>query len=68
MEINRRIRKYIKDNGLTFTYVAKESGIGLKKLSRMMTGKQRVDTVDYEKICSALKLNPSYFLIKTLRK
>lgn len=66
MDINKRIRKFIKENGLTFTYVAKESEIDFKKFSRMMTCKQKIDTVEYERICSTLRLNPGYFFEKNV--
>lgn len=61
MEMNQRIRTYIKSHGLTFTHVAAQSGIDVKKFSRMMTGKQRIGTDEYEKICKALNVDPGYF-------
>ncbi|MEK4328961.1 helix-turn-helix transcriptional regulator [Paenibacillus sp. FSL R7-0312] len=66
MEINQRIREFIKTNGLKFTYVAKESNIDMKKFSRMMTGKQKIDTDEYETICSSLRVNPGYFFDQKL--
>lgn len=61
MEVNQRIRNYIKGNGKTFTHVATKAGIDIKKFSRMMTCKQPIDTDEYESICNALELEPGYF-------
>ncbi|WP_375104916.1 helix-turn-helix domain-containing protein [Paenibacillus sp. RS8] len=66
MEINKYIREFIKKNGLKFTYIANESKIDMKKFSRMMTGKQKIDTDEYEKICSSLKVEPGYFFNQKL--
>lgn len=64
MDMNQRIRQYIKSNGKTFTLVAEKAGIELKKFSRMMTGRQKIDTDEYELICKALSVAPTYFFAK----
>lgn len=61
MNINIKIRDYIKKHGLTFTYVSVETGISIKKISRIMTSKQKLTTEEYEKICLALDVKPGYF-------
>lgn len=64
MKIHQNIRDFIKSKGLTFTFVSEVSGIDMKKLSRMMTGNQKIDTDSYEKICLALEVDPGYFFTK----
>ncbi|MFB7817385.1 helix-turn-helix domain-containing protein [Paenibacillus chitinolyticus] len=60
--MNMRIRNYIEENGMTFTFVANRSNIDIKKFSRIMNDKQKIDTDEYERICRlGLKVDPSYF-------
>ncbi|NBI29115.1 helix-turn-helix domain-containing protein [Chengkuizengella marina] len=61
MNMNERIRKFIKSEGLTYTSVANLSGINLKKISRIMLNKQKIDIDSYELICKALEVSPRYF-------
>lgn len=62
MNMNLRIRKYIKKNGMTFTFVADRSGFDIKKFSRFMSNKQPMTTEEYELICrKGLEVDPMYF-------
>lgn len=62
MNANQRIRQYIKDNGMTFTFVAERAGFDIKKFSRLMNNKQQMTTDEYEKICiDGLRVQPSFF-------
>lgn len=61
MNMNQRIRQYIKSKELTFTKVAERSGIELKKFSRLMTNKQPITSEEYERICSGLEVDPRFF-------
>lgn len=62
MNMNQRIRHYIKSNGMTFTFVAERAGIDIKKFSRLMNNKQQMTTDEYENICrKGLRLEPSFF-------
>lgn len=65
MNMNLRLRNYILENKMTFSYVAERSGVGIKKFSRWMTNSQRMSTDDYEKICiHGLGVDPGYFYSK----
>lgn len=65
MNMNQRIRHYIKSNGMTFTFVANRAGIDVKKFSRFMSNKQPMTTDEYEKICrDGLQIDPKYFFDK----
>lgn len=62
MKINERVRKYIKDNGMTFTFVADRAKIDIKKFSRFMNDKQPMTTDEYETICRiGLNVDPGIF-------
>lgn len=65
MNMNQRIRHYIKSNGMTFTFVAKRAGMDIKKFSRFMNNKQDMTMDEYELICKkGLLLEPTYFFSK----
>lgn len=65
MRTNQNIRDYIKDNGMTYSFVARRSGIDIKKFSRYMSLKQPLTTDEYELICKdGLRVDPSYFFQK----
>jgi transcriptional regulator with XRE-family HTH domain len=61
MEMNERIRRYIKSNGWTYTFVAKRAGYDFKKLCRQMRNQQAIDTDEYEKLCKGLLVDPTFF-------
>lgn len=62
MNINIRIRNYIKKNGMSFSFVADRSGFNIKKFSRFMSNKQPMTTDEYEKVCKeGLLLDPTFF-------
>jgi transcriptional regulator with XRE-family HTH domain len=62
MDINLRIRKYIKKNGMSFTFVANRAGFDIKKFSRFMSNKQLMTTDEYEKVCKdGLRVDPTLF-------
>jgi len=62
MDVKQRIRQYIKDNGMTLTFVAGRAGMDVKKLSRLLNTNQKMSTDEYEKICmEGLKVDPAFF-------
>lgn len=62
MNVNQRIRHYIKSNGMTFTYVANRAEYDIKKFSRWMNNKQPLTVDEYEQICrKGLNVDPTLF-------
>lgn len=64
MDINKRIRHYIKDNGMSYSFVSKQANIEYKRFSRQMTLKSKIDIDEYGRICSALGVNLEFFFEK----
>lgn len=60
MNMNKRIRQFIKDSGWSYTFVANRAEYDLKKLSRQLNNKQSITTDDYEQICKGLNVEPSF--------
>lgn len=62
MNVNERIRQYIKENGMNIRFVAKRAGYDYQKLTRQLGNKQNITTDEYEQICrDGLKVDPAYF-------
>lgn len=62
MDINLRIREYIKKKGMSFTFVANRAGYDIKKFSRFMSNKQIMTIDEYERVCKVgLEVDPTLF-------
>lgn len=56
------VNKFITERKIKQTYVSMKSGIEIRKLSRILSGVQDVNSTDMEKIAGALGQNAAYFL------
>lgn len=62
LPVHLRLRKYIKSKGYVIRILAERSGIGEKKLYKILNGKCRLTADDLEKICTGgLPVEPAYF-------
>lgn len=62
MNAVERIKSYLKDRGISQTYVSKKSGIPLSKLNLSLNGNRRLCLEEYELICGALAVGTDKFL------
>ena len=62
MCVGLKIKSYLKDNGITQTFVANKTGIPLQKLNLSLNGMRRLDFGEYELICGALCVGTDRFL------
>lgn len=58
-----RIKKYISDSGLKQCAVADRAGYTARNFSLMMTGKKMINLDDLERICKALNVPASKFIL-----
>ena len=56
------VKKYLKENGISQTFISKNSGIPLPKLNMALNGHRRMTFPEYELICGVLKVNTDKFL------
>lgn len=56
------VNAYLSQMKIKQTYVSLKTGIDTKKLSRILTGAQDINSTDMEKIASALGQKPEFFL------
>lgn len=59
---SEKILEYLRDSGITQTFLSKKSGIPLSKLNLALHGKRRLPLPEYEAICWALDVSTDKFL------
>lgn len=62
MCVGLKIKSYLKDNGISQTFVSEKTGIPLAKLNLSLNGNRRLDFGEYELICGALSVGADKFL------
>ena len=60
--VENEISAYLKENGITQTYVAGKANIKLPKLNMALRGKRKLTIEEYSHICWALEVNVNRFL------
>ena len=60
--INLRIRDYLKEHGITQTWLANKTNISIKKINTIVNGNTRLDANDLNSICNALQVSADIFL------
>lgn len=66
MCVGQKIKAYLKDNGITQTFVANKAGIPVQKLNLSLNGNRKLDLDEYELICGALSVGTDKFLTPRL--
>lgn len=54
--LGKKIKSYLDENGIKYSYVSEKTGIPMNILSPMLNGKREIKATEYFSICSALKL------------
>lgn len=62
MCVGLKIKRYLKENGISQTFVSEKTGIPLTKLNLSLNGNRRLDFGEYELICGALSVGADKFL------
>ena len=62
MDTGSKILEYLRQRGITQTFLATHAGIGLSKLNLALNGKRRLTIAEYEVICWVLGVGPETFL------
>ncbi|MDP4106957.1 MAG: helix-turn-helix transcriptional regulator [Bacillota bacterium] len=63
MSTNEKLKRYMDENGLKYSFVADKAGINVKKFSRIINGRTKLTVDDLEKICEkGLSVKPTIFL------
>lgn len=62
MEVGLKIKDYLERNGISQTFVSKQTGIELPKLNLALNGNRKLTFEEYSLICYVLKVNTDFFL------
>lgn len=62
MEVGIKIKKYLREHGISQTYISRKIGLQLAKLNRSLNGYRRLSFDEYVAICEALGVSPASFL------
>ncbi len=62
MEVYKKVRAYIEENGYTQLSVAQKAGISKVTFNAMMNGKRTMYADDLRAICLALNVSPELFI------
>lgn len=64
MGVQKEIADYLEEKGITQAHVARKCGFTKQKMYKIVKQKQKLGIKDYEKICIALGVHPSFFFDK----
>ena len=62
MEVYKKVRSYIEENGYKQLVVAQRAGISKVTFNAMMNGKRKMYADDLRAICLALNVSPELFI------
>ena len=57
MEVGKKIKKYLEDNGISQSYVSHKARMAPAKLCLSLAGKRQLTLAEYAAICWALGVN-----------
>lgn len=61
--VGAKIKAYLVENGIKQTFLAQKAGLTDSRVSDICNGSaQRIDCIEYYKICKALNLDLEYFM------
>lgn len=56
-----RIKKYLDNKGIRYSFVSEKTGIPMNILSPMLNGKRKMSAEEFILICKALNISTDYF-------
>lgn len=65
--LGNEIKKYIKEQDLKQTKVAKDAGIKPQVLSDILNERRKIEAMEYFAICQSLKVSVDYFASKVMK-
>lgn len=57
MNVANRLQEIIHDSGVSYTYIAKKTGITTNAISRSLSGKRRLSAEELVAICSVMQID-----------
>lgn len=63
--VGKRIKKYLDENGIKYSFVSEKIGIPMNILSPLLNGKRKMSAEEYFLICEAIGVGADYFSKQT---
>ena len=60
--LGQRIKEYLDENGIKYSYVADEIGIQKSTFSAMLNGRRKIVADEYFDICRVLRVELGFFM------
>lgn len=60
--VGQRIKNYLVENGIKQTFLSEKTAIPNPILVAMLSGKRKIEVMEYVRICQALKVDMKTFL------
>ena len=61
-DLGLKIKNYLKDRGITQTWLAYQTGLGIKKINDIVNSSVKLSATDLGLICKALDVSADLFL------
>lgn len=62
ISVGAKIKAYLKDRGISQTWLANQTGLGIKKINDIVNDSVKLTAVDLSYICKALDVSADLFL------
>lgn len=62
IDVGLKIKTYLKDHGITQTWLAYQTGLGVKKMNDIVNSSVKLAASDLALICKALNVSADLFL------
>jgi transcriptional regulator with XRE-family HTH domain len=59
--VGLRIKKYLDDNGIKYSFISEKIGIPMNILSPLLNGKRKMSAEEYFMICEAIGVSADLF-------
>ena len=60
--VGQRIKAYLTANGIKQVFLVEKTGISSQKLIAILSGKRKLEVMDYYRICQALNVDMLTFI------
>lgn len=64
--LNERLKKFLTEHGIKQTFLAEKLNVPDYAISDMLSGRRKIDAVEYYQICKALRVPLEYFFEEEL--
>lgn len=60
--VGQRIKAYLESHGIRHVFLAHKSGIPVRTLHLILSGRRKLEAIEYYKICKALEVDMLTFI------